>query len=258
MNRKKILAANWKMNLNKEQILFFLDGLSHFNPPTNEQEMHIYAPTVYLETTQFNKGAFAVIGAQNVHQADAGAFTGETSVLQLKDLQIQHTLIGHSERRQYFHESDDLIFTKVKHALQSGITVLLCIGETLEQRSNGQTEQTLQNQLNQIINSSELITYWGNKLNIAYEPVWAIGTGQSATFDQAQDTHQYIRSLLKNNLGIQTANNTSILYGGSVNVTNIDSYLKCTDIDGCLVGGASLKLESWKSLWEAFQKAYTA
>ncbi|NDG85762.1 MAG: triose-phosphate isomerase, partial [Proteobacteria bacterium] len=195
-------------------------------------------------------GINAEIGAQNFHAEKSGAFTGEISGPMLLELGVNQLLIGHSERRQYFGETDELILAKVKSALAQGFEVLFCIGELLSERQGGMTEAVLQEQLTRVLRDPACAEAFGTKLHLAYEPVWAIGTGVVATPEQAESTHAFIRNLLNGKLVAEKAEKTKILYGGSVTPANFKDLLACPNIDGGLVGGASLKPESFQALWE--------
>lgn len=178
------------------------------------------------------------LGAQNMHFEDKGAFTGEISALMLKDAGCDYAILGHSERRQYFNEKDRLVNKKIRTALKHSLKPILCIGETLGQRTSNQTTKIIKNQLLNCLNNideSEM-----KNIVIAYEPVWAIGTGKNATPEQAEDVHKFIRGLLSSMYDERTSNNTRIIYGGSVKESNVKSLMKMKNINGALVGGASL------------------
>ena len=203
----------------------------------------IVAPsTIHITSVQSQLRKDLFVSAQNCYM-DSGAFTGETSIDMLKDLSIQHVILGHSERRHVFGENDALIAKKTLKALQSGLVVILCVGEKLDEREGNQTEQVLQTQLSA---SAQLLAdnkdLWKNVV-VAYEPVWAIGTGKTASPQQAQDAHAFIRQWLAQNVSQQVADETRIIYGGSVKASNSDELFLGKDIDGFLVGGASLNAE---------------
>jgi len=183
------------------------------------------------------------LGAQDVYWQDEGAFTGEVSPVMLKDAGCQYVIIGHSERRQFFGESNETVNKKIKAALRCGLTPIVCVGENLQERETNKTFKVIEDHINNgltDISASDIL-----KLVIAYEPVWAIGTGKTATPDQAQEVHKFIRDLLKNNYGQEAADNVRIQYGGSVKPENITELMNKPDVDGALVGGASLKVESF-------------
>jgi triosephosphate isomerase (TIM) len=246
-DRQTYVIANWKMNKNLAETAEFFQKIKS----SNEVSVVVCPPTqllypAYLFINQSKKSIG--LGGQNVHWADKGAYTGETSISMLKDVGCDYCIIGHSERRQYAGEDDQLINQKVKRAIQAGITPIICIGETLEEKNSMQTEQVLSTQL-----FGALKEIASSNFILAYEPVWAIGTGQSATAELAQQTHAYIRSILTNMMG-QKAESISILYGGSVNESNAAEYSAMPDIDGVLVGGASLHAHSFDAIINVFAK----
>jgi len=186
------------------------------------------------------------LGGQDVYWQDEGAFTGEVSPLMLKDAGCQYVIIGHSERRQFFAETNETVNKKIKAALKCGLTPIVCVGENLQERETSKTFKVIEDHINNglaDIGASDIL-----KLVIAYEPVWAIGTGKTATPDQAQEVHKFIRDLLKKNYGQETADNVRIQYGGSVKPENITELMNKPDVDGALVGGASLKVESFSAI----------
>jgi triosephosphate isomerase len=189
------------------------------------------------------------IGAQNIHYEKSGAFTGEISASMLKEIGVTQALVGHSERRQYFGETNESVLKRTVGALAQGIEVLVCIGETQAERNEGHTQNVIEAQLNPLLTNEACLQAFGKNLHIAYEPVWAIGTGVTATPAQAEETHAFIRSLLAKKLSVADTNATRILYGGSVTPSNLKELLACENIDGGLVGGASVKVESWTALW---------
>jgi triosephosphate isomerase (TIM) len=246
-DRQTYVIANWKMNKNLNETAEFFQKINSSNivsvvicPPAQL----LYPAHLFIKQS----GKPIGLGGQNVHWADKGAYTGETSASMLMDVGCEYVIIGHSERRQYSFEDDVLVNNKVQQALKSGLTPIICIGETLEQKNSLQTEQVLFKQLFgalKDIDSSNFI--------LAYEPVWAIGTGQSATAELAQETHAYIRSILKQIVG-QKAESISILYGGSANESNAADYSAMPDIDGVLVGGGSLNAQSFDAIINVFAK----
>ncbi len=254
-NQKHVLlCGNWKMNFGPKETQAFLEKLE-WNKKSNAQ-MRIYVPYVSLTTAQNTlekRGLLGrdtvSIGAQNVHYEKSGAFTGEISALMLTEVGIRHTLVGHSERRQYFNETNETVLKRTVHSLEQGLEVLLCIGETLNERNSNQTESVLTTQLAAILDHATCQAHFGDALHLAYEPVWAIGTGVVATPSQAEQAHSFIREMLHTKLGSEKALKTRILYGGSVSPQNFKDLLACPNIDGGLVGGASLKLDSWHALW---------
>ena len=245
--RQTYVVANWKMNKTLAEAVEFVQEINSVEG-TN---VIVCPPTQLLYPVQLllgQKGSSVKVGAQNVHHKEFGAYTGETSSQMLKDIGCEFVIIGHSERRRYSNECDVLINKKVKSAITSNLTPIICIGETLEEKNSGQTERVLTKQLVGALQDVD-----SDQFLIAYEPVWAIGTGQSATAEQAQATHQYIRAVLQEVVG-STADSISILYGGSVNESNAKEYASQSDIDGVLVGGASLKVQSFEPIIHAFIK----
>ncbi|KAI9203964.1 Triosephosphate isomerase [Polychytrium aggregatum] len=237
MGRKFLVGGNWKMNGSLELAKTLVNSLNSQKWNTDLLEVVIAPPFPYLSVVRESLRKDVGVSAQNVYFEKSGAFTGETSTEFLKDLKIEWTLTGHSERREYFHESNEIVAKKTAHALASGIKVILCCGEKLEHRESGQTNDIVFAQLKAV---ADQVKDWTNVV-IAYEPVWAIGTGKVATPEQAQDTHADIRKWLAENVSADVAANTRILYGGSVNGKNSASLAGQADIDGFLVGGASLK-----------------
>jgi triosephosphate isomerase len=253
MSRKKsiLLAGNWKMNQGPKATREFIEALQMEEKPS--ARMRIYAPYLSLTTAQeaVRRRNLAIeIGAQNLHFEKSGAFTGEISGPMLSEIGIRQALVGHSERRQFFGETDETVLKRTESALAQGFEVLLCIGEQLAERQSDRTESVLQEQLSRILKSPSCTEAFSTRLHLAYEPVWAIGTGVVATPEQAETTHAFIRGLLKGTLGETRAEETKILYGGSVTPGNFKELLACSQIDGGLVGGASLKVDSWQALWD--------
>ena len=255
MRKKSILlAGNWKMNHGPAATSEFISALS-ITPKSNAQ-MRLYVPYLSLETALkivTNKNLPLQIGAQNIHFEKSGAFTGEISGPMLTEIGINQVLVGHSERRQYFNESNETVLKRTVSALNQDFEVLVCIGETLNERNAAQTEAVLSAQLKLILADETCRSALGYALHIAYEPVWAIGTGVTATPAQAEEAHAFIRSLLIQSVGESKANATRVLYGGSVTPANFKELLTCPNIDGGLVGGASVKLESWMALWNLIE-----
>lgn len=239
MARTFFVGGNFKLNGSKKSIKEIVDRLNTASIPENV-EVVICPPATYLDYTNTLVTKKQVkVGAQNTYTKASGAFTGENSVEQLKDVGVNWTILGHSERRTYFHEDDKLIAEKTKFALDNGVSVILCIGETLEEKKAGVTLKVVEKQLNAVIAE---VKDWTNVV-IAYEPVWAIGTGLAATAEDAQDIHKSIREFLASKLGKDVAEKTRILYGGSANGANAHTFKDKADVDGFLVGGASLKPE---------------
>ncbi|XP_030753517.1 triosephosphate isomerase isoform X2 [Sitophilus oryzae] len=238
MGRKFVVGGNWKMNGTKSQINEILSFLKT-GPLNSNTEVIIGVPAVYLDYVQSNSPANVHVAAQNCYKAEKGAFTGETSPAMLKDIGVNWVILGHSERRQIFGESDELVADKVAFALSSGLKVIACIGETLDEREAGKTEAVVFRQTQAIANK---IKDWSNVV-IAYEPVWAIGTGKTATPAQAQEVHKSLRDWFAKNISKEVADSIRIQYGGSVTGANCQELGSQPDIDGFLVGGASLKPE---------------
>lgn len=188
------------------------------------------------------KNTNIILAAQDMFYEEKGAYTGEVSPLMLTDIGCRYVIIGHSERRQYFNEIDEIVNRKIKAARKAGLGVILCIGESLEEREAGKTFHVLEREINKGIHETDI-----EKIVIAYEPIWAIGTGKTATPEQAQEAHAYIRERLRLKYG-NRADDICIIYGGSVTPENVDSLMACKDLDGALVGGASLKVESFTRL----------
>lgn len=245
MNKLKIplIVANWKMHKNFQEATNFINFIKQNTKNLKDREIAICPAYVYLkplsQITEHIK-----LGAQNLHWEQKGAFTGEVSADMLKDVGCHYVIIGHSERRQYFFETDDLINKKIKIALKFELFPIFCIGETLNQRQNNETFNVIENQLTEglkNLTSNDVL-----KITIAYEPVWAIGTGQTATPQQAQEVHSFIRQILKKLYFDETVSQKiRILYGGSIKPDNIDSLMNMEDIDGGLVGGASIEENSF-------------
>lgn len=251
MAKEILLCGNWKMNFGPAETRAFLEKLSV--PVHGKNRMRLYVPYLSLTAALEVVRARALpleIGAQNVHFEKSGAFTGEISASMLKEIGIIQALVGHSERRQYFGETNESVMKRAASGLEQGLEILACIGETLTERNAEQTENVLRSQLEPLLSNSICKANFGGKLHLAYEPVWAIGTGVVATPAQAEAAHAFIRSMLVKALGPEQAQNTKILYGGSVQPQNFKELLACPNIEGGLVGGASLKLESWQALWD--------
>jgi triosephosphate isomerase len=235
--RVKLLAGNWKMNKSSADLEPFFVGLGG-GFPGDRVEVMIAAPfTLLAAARKLAEPRGIRIAAQNVHWEPSGAFTGEVSLPMLKDIGVSATLIGHSERRQYFAETDETVSKKLRAALAAGVTPVVCVGETLEERERNETDRVVRRQ---VLAACEGLDA-PRDLVIAYEPVWAIGTGRTATNAQAQEVHAHIRKIVGERFGAPAAGSMRILYGGSANPGNIQGLLAEPDIDGALVGGASLK-----------------
>jgi len=247
MSRRRLLAGNWKMNKSISELPAFFEafakeaGLDSDGGGRNNRGYDVLFAvhyTLLARASELAKPLGIIVAAQNVHFEASGAFTGEVSIAMLKELGVTWTLIGHSERRQYFAETDESVAKKVRAALNAGMTPVICVGETRQERETGVTKVIVGRQLD-----AALAAAAGDVDNIvlAYEPVWAIGTGLSATSAQAQEVHSFIRERMAEKCGPNAAKSVRILYGGSATPANIDELMGQPDIDGGLVGGASLK-----------------
>jgi triosephosphate isomerase len=248
MARTKVIAANWKMYKTPEEARAFMSAFLPLVAGHTRDEIVVCPPYVDLPAVaEAAKGSAIGVGAQNVAWAKEGAFTGEIAPAMLLALGCTHAIIGHSERRQYFAETDDTVNRKVELALESGLKPILCVGEVLKEREANLTEDVLRRQI-----SRGLRGISGKKaakgLIVAYEPVWAIGTGKTATPQMASAAHQVIRYEMEKELGKELAEQTRILYGGSVKPENVQTLMAEEEIDGALVGGASLKAESFSAI----------
>ncbi|MCP5464733.1 MAG: triose-phosphate isomerase [Deltaproteobacteria bacterium] len=242
--RRKLVMANWKMNHGIKDSFSFLAEWSKLSIPT-ELDVAICPPFTSLQSVGLGlseSNSTTALGAQNCHFETNGAFTGEVSLNFLKELECQYVIIGHSERRHIFNEPDEWLSKKVDAALQVELTPVFCVGETLEQREAGQTESTVLGQLAAI---KDLSREQAAQVVIAYEPVWAIGTGKTATPDQAEEVHGLIRRWFGDTFGTAYAAELRILYGGSVKPENTSELMRQENIDGALVGGASLDAKSF-------------
>jgi triosephosphate isomerase (TIM) len=247
MSRKALIAANWKMYKTPAEALAFVDAfLPLVAHHTRDQIALFPSPVLLPAVVPACKGSQVAVGAQNIHFAEEGAYTGETSVGQLKAVGGTHTLIGHSERRQYFAETDEIVNKKLHTALKHGVAPIVCIGEVLEERESGKTASVLKTQVNGAF--AGISAEAAAPIVIAYEPVWAIGTGRTATPEIAADAHAIIRAEVDRLLGADVAAAMRILYGGSVKPDNITSLMAKEEIDGALVGGASLKPDSFAAI----------
>jgi len=246
--RRTIVAGNWKMNASKESvnklILGILSGMSGVR-----SEVVVCAPFPYLSQVEALIAHSQIkLGAQNLNSNSSGAFTGEVSANMIKDFGAKHVIVGHSERRSLYGETSSLVAEKVKAALDSDLTPILCVGESIEERESGETETVVAEQINTVVELVGIDAF--RKIIIAYEPVWAIGTGKTASPGQAQAVHLFIRNLLRES-DESIAQNTPILYGGSMNAGNARKLISCADIDGGLIGGAALKAEDFLHICRA-------
>lgn len=249
--RRSLVVANWKMHGNKLAVSQLLNAIKDgINEDINTaNRIAICPPSLFLELAQQElSGSGISIGAQNAHPQNEGAFTGEISFAMLKEFSCSYAIIGHSERREIFAESDSFIAEKFAATQAQNLEPILCVGETQEQRENGLTESIVLGQLQAVIDAVGIEAF--DKAVIAYEPIWAIGTGLTASPEQAQDVHAAIRSFLTK-MDQTIAENISILYGGSVKANNAEALFKQADIDGALVGGASLDAEEFLTICTA-------
>ena len=248
--RKKIVAGNWKMNNGLVATTSLLSELLEKMPETEAQVM-VAPPFINLQKAVglTSESPIEVI-AQNMHFADHGAFTGEISATMLKSAGVKTVILGHSERRSHFGENDEILAKKVDAALRHGMNIIFCFGEELEDRNSGDHFSVVKNQLKNALSHLES-EQWENVV-LAYEPVWAIGTGVTATPDQAQEMHYFVRKMIDECCGGHVADTTSVLYGGSVKPENAKEIFSKADVDGGLIGGASLKPDDFLAIVSAF------
>ncbi|MDO5556798.1 MAG: triose-phosphate isomerase [Clostridia bacterium] len=244
MERKKIIAGNWKMNMLPDEAMQFIQGLTNIAEKHSEIEIILCVPyTDLFYALMAAQNTKIKIGAQNMHWEEKGAFTGEISGKMLEPIGVEYVIIGHSERRAYFAETDETVNKKVKSALKYNLKPIICVGETLEQRLKGETDSIIRRQVK---NAFEQIEEEDLKqIIIAYEPIWAIGTGKTATAQEADDTISIIRQEIQQLYSKEAAKNIIIQYGGSVNSKNAKELFEKQNIDGALIGGASLNLEEF-------------
>ncbi|MCC0782678.1 triose-phosphate isomerase [Clostridioides sp. ES-S-0108-01] len=243
--RKPIIAGNWKMHKTIKEALEFVNEVKD-KINSDKVEAVICAPfTLLKDLKEATKGTNIKIGAQNMHFEEKGAFTGEVSPLMLKEIDMDYVVIGHSERRQYFNETDETVNKKVLKALEVEIDPILCVGETLEQREAGKTKDVCKVQVEKALEN--VLKDDLAKVVVAYEPIWAIGTGKTATAEDANDVISYIREVIRGLYG-ELANEVRIQYGGSVKPSNVAEIMGQSDIDGALVGGASLASNDYRDL----------
>jgi triosephosphate isomerase (TIM) len=247
MSRKLFIAGNWKMNKTAAEAVETVKGLVAAVAGIDNVDISVFPTNLsVLAAKEAAEGSNVTVGVQNVHFAENGAYTAEVSTEMLKEHGITQAIIGHSERRQYFNETDETVNKRTLAALAAGITPITCIGETMEERQSGSTEKVLDRQLR-----GGLVNLTAAQMEatvLAYEPVWAIGTGLTASPAEAQDAHAFIRKTVAELFGSETAEKVIIQYGGSVKAANVAELVGQTDIDGALVGGASLKVEDFSAL----------
>jgi triosephosphate isomerase len=254
-NEKPFIAGNWKLYMTSPQAVELVSELQEKSHEFEEAQMVVIPPFTALCDVHITlQGSSIEIGAQNLFWEDEGAYTGEISAPMLKDVGCAYVVIGHSERRQYFGETNATVNKKIRAALAHKLTPILCIGESLEEREKGETINKVKSQISEGLDRFDKDTV--QKIIIAYEPIWAIGTGLTATPEQAEEVHDVIRRELSEKYGKETASCAIILYGGSVKPANTFSLLKEKDINGALVGGASLKAESFADIAKEAIKAY--
>lgn len=243
--RSKIVAGNWKMNKTLEEGIQLSTAIVNAEHETKFPcEVILCTPFTHLYSIARNlKFSKIKLAAQNINANKNGAYTGEISAEMLLSCGVSHTLVGHSERRQYFYESDEILLKKLIQAIQNNIIPIFCFGESLQQRQNNTHFEFVLNQLNEGVFNLSHNDF--SKIILAYEPVWAIGTGQNATAMQAQEMHHFVRENIAKKYNKEIAENTSILYGGSCNSTNAAEIFSCEDVDGGLIGGASLSADEF-------------
>jgi triosephosphate isomerase len=252
-HRPLVIAANWKMHKLRSEALEYLEDLGtwmdeHPEGLGTRVEVVVAPPFTSLELAVEHRPPHARVYAQTMHQADQGAFTGEVSPAMLRDLGVDGVILGHSERRQYFNEHDAALSEKVVAAAEFGLRPMLCVGETLDERNDGRAEDVVREQLTTALSDLDVIKATSSGLAVAYEPVWAIGTGETATAGTAQSMHHAIRDVLGAVFNHEIAERIPVLYGGSVKPANAAELLGQPDIDGALVGGAALEVESFSGI----------
>jgi triosephosphate isomerase len=247
---KKIIAANWKMNLLRGEAISLIKSLNNSLIEVSSAKVVIFPPSIYISDLLAVNSSKINIGAQNFYFEEKGAYTGEVSATQLKDLGCSYALVGHSERRIIFGESNELLFKKIKAGIKAGLHIIYCCGESLEERESGKHKIKIQEQIEVLksLSSEEL-----SSISIAYEPIWAIGTGLTATPFQAEEMHAFVRGVINELFSEVIAQDISILYGGSCNEKNAAELFDCANIDGGLIGGASLNETSFLKIVEAVE-----
>lgn len=248
--RKQIVAGNWKMNNDLVQTETLITDLKGQQKTTDAEVMIAPTATNLWEAYNSLKGSGIEVIAQNMHFAENGAYTGEVSASMLKSVGVETVILGHSERREYFNETDEMLAKKVDTALANDMRVIFCFGEELADRKAGNEEAVVGNQIKNALFHLEASAF--ENIVLAYEPVWAIGTGETASPEQAQDMHAFIRKTLADKYGNDVADSVSILYGGSVKPANAEEIFSKPDVDGGLIGGASLKAEDFFAIVNAF------
>lgn len=252
--RKKIVAGNWKMNMDLAEGLKLAASVDKYFKENPQSKAHVILCTPFIHlagVADIVKSGRLSLGAQNCASEASGAYTGEVSAYMVKSTGAEYVIIGHSERRSYYHEDDKLLLKKTQLALNAGLKVIFCVGEVKSEREDGKHFIIVKRQLEEGLFS--LTEEQMNSIVIAYEPVWAIGTGLTASPDQAQEMHKYIRDLLREKYGNDTAKKMPVLYGGSCKPSNAAEIFSKPDVDGGLIGGASLKKEDFAGIVEAIQ-----
>ena len=245
MSRRILIAGNWKMNKTSAEGAALVKEIAAGLPAGSLPEILVCPPYLTIPAVvEAAKGSALEVGAENVHWAASGAYTGEVSTAMLLDAGVTHVIVGHSERRQYFGETDETVNQRAKAAVEAGLVAVICVGETLAEREAGETAAVIDRQTRKALEGIADLA----KVVIAYEPVWAIGTGKTATPDMAQEVHAQIRAILADLYGADAAETVRILYGGSMKPSNAPELLAKKDIDGGLIGGASLKAPDFLAL----------
>ena len=248
--RKPIIAGNWKMNKTLPEAVDFIQEVKGSIPSSENVDTVVCAPALFLgQLVELTDGTDVKIGAQNMHFEKNGAFTGEISPVALENIGVKYVVLGHSERREFFNETDETVNQKTIAAFENGLTPIVCCGETLEQRENGETNDFVATQVTKALQG--LTPDQLKSTVVAYEPIWAIGTGKSSTSADANEVCAHIRKVISEQFSQEVAESIRIQYGGSVKPENIKEYMAQSDIDGALVGGASLEAQSFLQLLEA-------
>ena len=244
--RRKVIAGNWKMNMLPNEAISFIEQITPLVKDTNNEVILCVPYTDLFYSLLTAQNTNIKIGAQNMHWEEKGAYTGEISGQMLKSIGVEYVIIGHSERRQYFAETDETVNKKVKSALANELKPIICVGETLEQREQGKAEEVITTQT--VIALEEINKEQMANIVLAYEPIWAIGTGKTATSEDANNSIKWVRNKVEELYGKEVADQVIILYGGSVKAENAKELFSTTDIDGGLVGGASLKVDEFSKI----------
>ncbi|KAB2492340.1 triose-phosphate isomerase [Priestia filamentosa] len=248
--RKPIIAGNWKMNKTLSEAVSFVEEVKNSVPAASEVDAVVCSPALFLDKlVEATKGTDLKVGAQNMHFEENGAYTGEVSPVALADLGVDYVILGHSERREMFAETDETVNKKTLAAFKHNLTPIVCCGETLEERESDKTKEVVETQVKAALKG--LSEEQAKQVVIAYEPIWAIGTGKSSTAEDANEVCAAIRKVVENVFSTDVAEAVRIQYGGSVKPANIKEYMAQSDIDGALVGGASLEAQSFLQLVEA-------